>query len=922
VPRIDEIPWHTLHHAYGTCDEFPQVVRRLASGDPKDRSRARNWLEELLFHQGTHYPANEFAVPFLIEAASTPALPERTRFFEFLSRFLLNRKPPLSPGQRDKFNRKLQKQLQYGFGDGAEHWRDYRRRSLAAAWGCRDLLVGMLRNDPDIAGRCWAAYALADLAKTGRRDGGGWTEEKPTRWYTPAAAAEILALLRGCASTDPSVPVRVSSAFGIGFLRDEPGAREALEELFSQGDEAVRVAAAAARHVVETSVPPEVTACVVDGIVKNRLPGQQSGYVAVYDPDHPLAAAYANLGLPLVEADAGTTHHPPGKPFAFVPFPRLPAWLNASLDERVPLAVLVRRSLRDATARERTRAVRFLGAVKLPQPEIGRMLKRLMKHSDPVVRMGAGVALRRRERKAPVGPIVEVFREPLQSPDAALRRMAVEGLGSMWTPGSGGPIPAALPWIAAAAEHETDRGVQKLICKLFERAAIEDESTSEAYQQAQRVASRWLGDHEIRRDALAALGDMHGRAVPEGAVDLLLAMLNSDDPGRQHVPGRLARVPSGRILPAFLEALSRETDPDVRRAIGWGLQKLPHPVKVVDAMLRAVREGKLAVDGPVGQPLVLIARELPTELLLEVASVVLGALRSPRTTATDREQLAEAAGWLTVEPEQVADALMQMALADPDARVRAGAANALACSKVPVEVLLPRAIQVAERGDDAALDGLLKLLDHGNTPEMPGLARSLLPSLDHPSYWRRQKTVSALARMAADDTEVERAVLRKLDDEHATVRYEATKYGFKRLPNEEIVPPLLKALRERTPSIYAWWSLRGFGWRGGAKARASTAVLLPIAEHLIGSETGLFLTDICDWLKEQGPAAAAISPYLVKLLDDPSPKSRFAKIEALLALDPSQSAAALQALDPMLTHELDAVRVHAAKMRDKICSEM
>jgi hypothetical protein len=81
----------------------------------------------------------------------------------------------------------------------------------------------MLRNDPDPSARCWAAYALADLVKTGRRDGGGWAEEKPTPWYTPAAAAEILALLRGSATSDPSDAVRVSAAFGIGFLRNEPG---------------------------------------------------------------------------------------------------------------------------------------------------------------------------------------------------------------------------------------------------------------------------------------------------------------------------------------------------------------------------------------------------------------------------------------------------------------------------------------------------------------------------------------------------------------------------------------------------------------------------------------------------------------------------------------------------------------------------
>src|SRR4051812_16427610 len=83
--RIEEVPWHTLQHAYGTCERFPDAIRWLASADPKDRSRARNWFEELLFHQGTHYQANEFAVPFLLQAAADPTLIERERHFEFLN---------------------------------------------------------------------------------------------------------------------------------------------------------------------------------------------------------------------------------------------------------------------------------------------------------------------------------------------------------------------------------------------------------------------------------------------------------------------------------------------------------------------------------------------------------------------------------------------------------------------------------------------------------------------------------------------------------------------------------------------------------------------------------------------------------------------------------------------------------------------
>jgi HEAT repeat protein len=431
---------------------------------------------------------------------------------------------------------------------------------------------------------------------------------------------------------------------------------------------------------------------------------------------------------------------------------------------------------------------------------------------------------------------------------------------------------------------------------------------------------------------------MYERAAPEEALEQLVAILNSDDPNRQYVPGRLARVPSDRALPVLVEVLARETDAEARRAISWALQKVPGPDRVVSAILAAHREGKLTVDGAVGQALVLTARRLLPEpsfgeeddlldedlggqalrgserpvsdaQLQEVAVVVLGALRSSRSEPADREKLAEAAGWLPVAPEQVADALLETALADPNGPVRSAAANALACMKAPVEVILPRAKQIAERGDDHALSGLLKLLDHGNTPKMPGLARSLLRALEHPNHWRRQKAVSALVRMDAGDREVERAVVRRLDDEHTTVRREAARYSFRRLPAEEVCPALLRALRDESAEIWAWWSL---------KERAPLDVLLPAAGELLRSPGELTVNDVCGWLAQQGPAAAAIVPRLLEVLDDPSPRSRFAGIEALLAVAPSQTSAALEALGPLLSHELDAVRAEATRVRGRI----
>jgi hypothetical protein len=124
-----------------------------------------------------------------------------------------------------------------------------------------------------------------------------------------------------------------------------------------------------------------------------------------------------------------------------------------------------------------------------------------------------------------------------------------------------------------------------------------------------------------------------------------------------------------------------------------------------------------------------------------------------------------------------------------------------------------------------------------------------------------------------------------------------------------VCPPLLRALRDENTGILAWWSL---------KERAPVDVLLAAAEELLRGSRDTPVNDVCTWLKTQGPAARALVPSLLAVLDDPSPGTRFAKIEALLALDPSQASAALRALEPLLSHELDAVRAEAAKVRDRI----
>ncbi len=908
MPDFDDISWNEVQHAYGTCEEFPVVMRALASPEANLRSWARNWLSELLFHQETHYPANEFAVPFLLEAAADPTLPERERHLAFLNRFLVQSSIPLTQMQREKRNRKLQKRLSYEFGDGVAHWRDYYRRSMRSVWHSRELLLAILVGDEQPAARCWAAYQLANLFQHGRHAGGGWIDEKPTTWFVPEEALSLLDVLRAQAEQDPDPAVRVACVFGIGFLRDEPTAALLLTEIYARSsDSSVRVAAAAALHVTEPQVPKAATALVVQGIIKNALPGLSGCHKEPFDPDHPLAVAYANLGMPLGEADAAPHTRRRRPKFHAVPFPSLSKWLNASLQSSLPLVELVEEYLPSASILGRSRAVRFLGELTSESARIDALLEQLLHGNEMATSMAAAIALRQRHCKVSHEEVVAAFVAPLRSDDARLRRLAVKGLRSMWTPGAKGPIPKALPLVVDAAKRETDPENKRQMCEFFERAAIEAGSMVEFHAQAQSLAIDWLADPALRFSALRVLNGLHAPHVQQKALEPLLKILKSDDPNRRLVPRRLACIPSERVRAALVESLCSDPDPELREAISWAVEGLSQPAKTIALLLAAYREDQLKIDGAVARILARLARVVHEDDAEVAAKLLLNA--PPLDSSNDRMETASALGDLEVLPIQVSDTLLQMALDDLDGEVRSAAANALVCAKISIELILPRATQIADRNDDEAMQGLLRLLDHGNTPRMPGLAQSLLPGLKHPDDRRRQKTISALARMQAEDPAVERAVLDCLKDESLGVRGEVAKYGFCCLTAEEVCPPLLAALHDKNSKYWVWRNLL---------YRAPIEVLLRAADIVLRGDDDFTTGVVCGWLEEQGSLASAIVPTLQAVLDDPSPKYRFAKLKALLAIDPTQTTIALRVLEPLLQHELDAVRKEACALCERM----
>src|SRR4051812_30080327 len=77
LETLDQVAWSTLTHAYGSAADVPDLIRDLAAAEPQVRERAMHALYGNIWHQGTVYEATAYAVPFLIELAACPQVPNR-----------------------------------------------------------------------------------------------------------------------------------------------------------------------------------------------------------------------------------------------------------------------------------------------------------------------------------------------------------------------------------------------------------------------------------------------------------------------------------------------------------------------------------------------------------------------------------------------------------------------------------------------------------------------------------------------------------------------------------------------------------------------------------------------------------------------------------------------------------------------------
>jgi hypothetical protein len=422
LENIDKVNWAELKHAYGTCEDFPKIVRLLAHPDPGARRGALSYISENLFHQETHYDVNEFALPFLLEVAASPQVPDRVPLYRLLQAMLGSESVPLSPRQRKEHQAYLRRAYPWMFGRqrskflDRDHWKSRFEKSAAAAWKCRKLLVAVVRSDQAASLRCEAVRLLAEVARS--------SQGEP--WVKPEEAAKLVAFFRRQAGSDRDTAVRASCLLALGLLRDKPTAAAAVAEVFAKVKAGpVRTAAAAAWSLMASAVPAEVSRVLLEGILDETLPPAD-----VVDIPSPLADRYAELGLPL-----GGGSPPPPPPALAVPFPELSLWLDASVRKPAGLAKAATELFAAAGPPRKMRLIALLGRLHLKVPALDEFLRSVTsnRRESPAIRVRAAAALQERKAGRPAKRFETLVRAGLRSADPDVRRSVVDAVADIPT---------------------------------------------------------------------------------------------------------------------------------------------------------------------------------------------------------------------------------------------------------------------------------------------------------------------------------------------------------------------------------------------------------------------------------------------------------------------------------------------------------
>jgi hypothetical protein len=143
--KLDEINWKKLHHAYGTAEDVPDLLRALTSLDKKAREDALYELCGNIFHQGTRYSASAYAIPFLYGILDDENTQDKAELISYIVHLATGYPEYWLPRQKVQARTKSEKACYQAVADG-------------------EAMLLRASFDKDKAVRSHAVWALAYLA--------------------------------------------------------------------------------------------------------------------------------------------------------------------------------------------------------------------------------------------------------------------------------------------------------------------------------------------------------------------------------------------------------------------------------------------------------------------------------------------------------------------------------------------------------------------------------------------------------------------------------------------------------------------------------------------------------------------------------------------------------------------------------------
>jgi hypothetical protein len=277
---LDDVDWHSLHHASGPADDVPRLLRLLLSDDEAVRDDAWETLYSNVWHQGTVYEASAYVVPFLLRMLGSDGPPGQMSLLHFLSALAQGSSylaaHARSDEQRDHWQdilardgRDLETELEQELS-----WVEATNRAVGEG---TPLFLDLARGeDAELQ-----QLALDTLANLRRRSG------------------EIAPRLRELLPEVPQAETRVRIVLALDELMGEDGEAQRFFAGLMQGDEErlvnVVVAGALARRARERT-PEAAVAILVDGLREGSTSELSPAYAWERAPFQLTLQALAHLG--------------------------------------------------------------------------------------------------------------------------------------------------------------------------------------------------------------------------------------------------------------------------------------------------------------------------------------------------------------------------------------------------------------------------------------------------------------------------------------------------------------------------------------------------------------------------------------------------------------------------------------------------